>query len=208
MVKSSFFSLGPTLYPILSHPSKNPDDILSAFDQLIQAGVKIVQLREKQLSGSQLSDVAHQLVSRARKHQVRLIINDDIILAAQVGADGVHLGQSDATVQEARQLGISIVGVSAHNVEQAQQAEAEGADYIGVGPIFQSKTKPQRPPIGLKKLKEIHEHVSIAITAIGGITESNAHECFAAGAHAVSMISTLFQSKNIQLTAQRLIGVC
>ncbi|GBE03401.1 thiamine-phosphate synthase [bacterium BMS3Abin09] len=125
------------------------------------------------------------------KQRAALIINDHIDIALAVDADGVHLGQEDMPLIEARRImgRKKIIGISTHTLGQAQKAEAEGADYIGFGPVFHTNTKDAGKPKGLKALQKVRAHIKIPIVAIGGITSSNIREVLMSGADAAAIAS-------------------
>jgi thiamine-phosphate diphosphorylase len=161
----------------------------------IAAGLKVFQYREKTLSPRDQYPIALALAGLARQTKSTFIVNDDIDLALVIEAHGVHLGQEDFPVKDARRiLGAKmLIGCSAHTLDQAQAAEADGADYIGVGPIYESTTKMTRAPLGCEKLREIRGAVRIPVYAIGGITVGRCGEVLAAGANGVAVASGLLQ---------------
>ncbi|MBI2870894.1 MAG: thiamine phosphate synthase [Candidatus Omnitrophica bacterium] len=194
------------LYPILSLPSDDVESYVNAFDALVRAGVAIVQLRAKGLRPGDLEQLAGRLVKRARAARIRLILNDEVELAARIRADGVHVGQKDASVKTVRGLGIPLVGVSTHSVEEARNAQSQGADYIGVGCLFPSPTEPHRKPLGLATLRRIRAQVHIPIVAVGGISHDNIWECVQAGADAVSSISAVFGGGDFESNCRNLMA--
>jgi thiamine-phosphate pyrophosphorylase len=159
----------------------------------IDAGIRTIQLRDKYLSKKDLYKVADRIAKMSVRHKVTFIINDHIDIALAVNTDGVHLGQEDMPLEEARRLmgKGKIIGISTHTVHQAIQAKESGADYIGFGPMFPTVTKNAGNPQGVEKLREIRRHVDIPIVAIGGITWENVHEVMKAGADAVAAVSGL-----------------
>jgi thiamine-phosphate pyrophosphorylase len=159
--------------------------------QALSAGIKIIQLREKNRSKKEIFNEALAMKALTSKHKALLIINDHIDIALAVNAEGVHLGQEDMPVAEARQImgRKKIIGVSTHSLRQAQKAEDEGADYIGFGPIFQTSTKDAGKPRGLNALQKVRNHISIPIVAIGGITSENIREVLMSGADAAAIAS-------------------
>jgi thiamine-phosphate pyrophosphorylase len=168
-----------------------PLDVLAR--EALAAGLRVFQYRDKALSSRERYPVVLALAAAAREAGATFLINDDIDMALAVEADGVHLGQEDFPVATARKiLGTKmIIGCSAHTIDQAKVAEADGADYLGVGPIFPSSTKMARPPLGCGPLREICAAVRIPVYAIGGITVECCQEVLAAGAKGVAVASGL-----------------
>jgi len=162
--------------------------------EAVAGGVTCVQLREKECSTRDFLHEAWQLVKLLKPLGVPLIINDRVDVALAVAADGVHLGQKDMPIRYARQLGPPdwIIGISAESVEDAIRAEQEGADYIGVSPVFSTPTKTDTsPPLGLEGLQQIRVMVGIPLVAIGGIHVSNAREVMRAGANGLAVVSAI-----------------
>lgn len=150
----------------------------------ISAGIMTIQLREKNMTKKDIYKEAVSIRELTLRHRVTFIVNDYIDIALAVGADGVHLGQEDMPILEARRImgKKMIIGISTHTVKQAVHAEKVGADYIGFGPIYHTDTKVAGSPRGLRQLKKISDHVHIPIVAIGGITWENISEVLDAGA--------------------------
>ncbi len=173
----------------------------------ISGGATIAQLRDKSRSDDALCDLALAALELARKAGVPLIINDRIEVAAAVGADGVHLGQDDPSTALARELlgGDALIGVSASTIEEARRAEAEGADYLGVGPIFPTTSKPDAVrPIGLEGLAKIRDAVKIPIVAIGGITKEKVKGVIRAGADGVAAIAAIAEADDMEEAAREM----
>ena len=168
-----------------------PLDVLAR--EALAAGLRVLQYRDKALSSRERYPVAMALAAAAREAGATFLINDDIDMALAVEADGVHLGQEDFPVATARKIvgTTMIIGCSAHTVDQAKAAEAEGADYLGVGPIYPSATKMARPPLGCGLLREICTAVRIPVYAIGGISVERCQKVLAAGAKGVAVASGL-----------------
>ncbi len=168
--------------------------------QALSAGIKVIQLREKNRSQKEIFNEALAMKALTSKHKAALIINDHIDIALAVNAEGVHLGQEDMPVTEARRImgRNKIIGVSTHSLKQAQKAEDEGADYIGFGPIFQTNTKDAGKPKGLKTLQKIREHIRIPIVAIGGIASENIKEVLMSGADAAAIASGILRGNIIK----------
>jgi thiamine-phosphate pyrophosphorylase len=166
---------------------------------LIAGGADILQVRAKDMSHVDRVTLALKVVSAAFQYKVPVIINDDMEAAFEVGADGVHLGQEDwaAIPREGRAerlANMRIVGLSTHSLEQALAAERDGADYIGVGPIFSTATKPGVKPVGVELVREVVARVKIPFFAIGGITLDNIGEVLEAGATRVAVVSAILQA--------------
>jgi thiamine-phosphate pyrophosphorylase len=159
--------------------------------EAIAAGIRIIQLREKHQPKKEIYKEALLLRALTLKHKTTFIINDYVDIALAIDADGVHLGQEDMPIKEARKiLGKNkIIGISTHTLKQAIEAQAEGADYIGFGPIFHTTTKNAGRPKGVNALIEIKRHIKIPVVAIGGITFENVPDVLRAGADAIAMAS-------------------
>ncbi len=172
----------------------------------LQGGARIIQLRDKEATTRQLVEYAQALRALTREYHALLIINDRLDVALAVEADGVHLGQDDLPVPLARRLAGEefIIGVSAETVDEAVRAEAEGADYLGVGPMFATATKPDAgTPVGPERLREIKRHVRIPVFGIGGITLANAPQVREAGADGICVISAILTAPDpVEATRQ------
>ena len=184
------FAGGGGLYLVITAPVIPHVELAAA---ACERGVRALQLREKYTPDVELLDVALRMADVTRGTDTLLIINDRPDIAAAAGADGVHLGQSDASVAAARSvLGAeALVGLSTSTPEEAEAARAAGADYLGVGPVFPTDTKPDAlPPIGLAGLRAIAGRVpDLPLVAIGGITRSSAADVLEAGARYIAVIS-------------------
>jgi thiamine-phosphate pyrophosphorylase len=175
----------------ITDPSLSKNGIFDDVEKAIAGGSRIIQCRDKVKSDSELLSDARRLRAITKKAGAKLIINDSIQVCIESEADGVHLGQEDASLIDAREaLGNRIIGVTAHNVKEALEAEKDGADYIGASPIFATSTKDDAgAAIGLDDLRKIRAKVKLPIAAIGGITLKNAPEAIAAGANGLCAIS-------------------
>lgn len=175
----------------------------------IEGGVTCVQLREKKLETRAFIETATELLAICRPAGVPLIINDRVDVALAVGADGVHLGQHDMSIGTARGIGRPdwIIGVSAESLADALRAEAEGASYIGVSPVFATPTKRNTaPPLGLDGLRAIRAATTIPLVGIGGINSGNAREVIAAGADGLAVVSAIMAADNPRDAAMELRG--
>ncbi|TLY35149.1 MAG: thiamine phosphate synthase [Nitrospirae bacterium] len=160
----------------------------------LTTGVRLFQLRMKTPHAGEFYDLAAQSCALVRAGGGTFIVNDRVDVAQAVGADGVHLGQEDVTLADARKImgPDKLIGISTHDLKQAVEAEAGGADYIGFGPIFPTTTKEHPDPVvGLAGLREVRAKVRLPIVAIGGITTKNVREVVAAGADCVAVISAV-----------------
>lgn len=170
-----------------------------AAERLVAGGVDVLQIRAKSAPVEIVAGLAREIHPITRAAGVPLILNDHAALLREIPAEGVHVGQDDAGIEEARRLAGRpvIVGKSTHSVAQALSAAEEGADYIGFGPLFATPTKPGRPPIGLDGLVEVDAMLSIPVFAIGGIKLQNLGEVRAAGARRVVIVSGWLQADDI-----------
>jgi thiamine-phosphate pyrophosphorylase len=170
---------------------------------LIEGGADILQVRAKQSTHVQRVEIGLEVVSAAGPHGVPVIVNDDIDAAFETGADGVHLGQEDwqhlggSEERTDRLANMRIVGLSTHSLEQALRAEREGADYIGVGPVFPTATKPGVKPVGIDLVREVAGRVAVPFFAIGGLTLENIGQVLAAGATRVAVVSAILKARNM-----------
>ena len=166
---------------------------------VIDGGADAIQLREKTISDSEFITLAGEVREITTRSGTILIINDRVHVAREINADGVHLGQQDMSVLEARDIigKNKIIGVSTHSIMQAKQAQKDGADYIAIGPIYPTKTKDYEPSIGIKVIQELSGAVNIPIIAIGAITLKNLDEVLKAGASRVAACSAIIGSKDI-----------
>jgi len=184
---------------------------LQIAEAAILGGADVLQLRDKESSGGRLFRVALQLRKLTREAKIPLIVNDRLDIALAVDADGVHLGQADLPASVARRIMGSgrILGVSAETVAEAVAAEKDGADYLGVGPVFEARgTKPDAgDPRGLELIAEIRRHCRLPIVAIGGIDAENARKVLEAGADAAAVISAIAAADDIVEAARRLKGI-
>jgi len=173
----------------------------------IRGGATVVQYREKEATTCQMVETAQELRTLCREAEVPLIVNDRVDVALAVEADGVHLGVEDMPVAIARRLlgPGRLIGFSPETPEQARVAEAEGADYLGVGPVFGTGTKPDAgPSIGLEGLRRMIAAVSIPVVGIGGIQAHNAAQVIQAGAAGVAVVSAVVSAEDVEAAARHL----
>ena len=194
-------SLGEArLYAILDLGYVAPAEALNAAEQLLRGGADLIQLRAKKQSIAEVHDLAAQLHRLTSAAGVPLIINDHPEIARDLPVEGLHLGQDDLPLAAARAFvrrKNCWFGKSTHSVAQAVAAAAEGADYIGFGPLFATPTKPAYAPIGIDDIRRVHELVQLPIFCIGGIKQNNLAQVLAAGAKRVVIVSGLLQNADI-----------
>jgi thiamine-phosphate pyrophosphorylase len=176
---------------------------------LLEAGARILQLRLKQTSSRDFLAAAREIVELCRPSGALLIVNDRVDIAKLADADGVHVGQDDLPLADARAImgPGRLVGVSTHDVAQALAAEAGGADYIGFGAIYSGGLKNVRDAQGLDRLREVRAAVSLPIVAIGGITEATMPDVIAAGADAAAIITDVVRAPDIAAKVRRLLAI-
>lgn len=200
------------LYGILDLGYVAPGDLERVASEMLEGGVDLLQLRAKNADEAEVEALAMRIVPLCESAGVPLIINDYPQLVPSVGAHGAHVGQDDFTVADARwragralagEAPPPIIGKSTHSFAQAVAAKAEGADYIGFGPLFATPTKPGRPAIGLEEIRRVHAAVALPIFCIGGIKLENLETVIAAGARRVVIVSGLLQAPNIADYARR-----
>ena len=158
-------------------------------------GARIIQYRDKDSDHETLLENALAIRAVTRKNGCLFIVNDNIEVAIDSEADGVHLGQDDSSIKQAREIAPPgfIVGISTHSMAQALDAERSGADYVGFGPVFSTPVKDSYKPVGIEKLKNVAASVSIPVVAIGGITPENAPPLAASGASCIAMIRGFYK---------------
>ena len=194
------------LYAVTDRAWAGEKPLYRQIEAALKGGVTLVQLREKNLSDQAFLEEAMAVRDLCRSYQVPLIINDNVEVAKKSGADGVHVGITDAPVAEIRrEMGSDfIIGATAKTVEQARQAEAAGASYLGVGAVFPSPTKAEAVRITVEQLKEISGSVELPTVAIGGIGYANIKELAGSGVDGVAVVSALFAQDDIEEAAMAL----
>lgn len=189
-----------TLYAITDRHWLNDETLKSQVEKALKGGATMIQIREKDLDEKDFLLEAEELLALCRSYNVPFIVNDNVELAVKVGADGVHVGQSDMNARDVRALigNDKILGVSTQTVEQALFAQECGADYLGVGAVFPTGSKDDAEVLDRKTLMDICKAVSIPVVAIGGITKDNVRELKGTGIAGISVISAIFAQKDIQ----------
>ncbi len=176
-------------------------------EETLRGGATCIQLREKECTKEQFLQEAYKIKELCLNYNVPFIINDNVEIGIKCGADGIHVGQSDMEASDVRKLigEDMILGVSVQTVEQAVKAEKDGADYLGVGTVFTTSTKPDADFVSYDTLKAICETVSIPVVAIGGIGIDNVLDLQGTGIDGVALVSAIFASHNIELQSKELL---
>ncbi len=198
------------LYAITDRTWLNGRSLLSQVEEVLNNGATFLQLREKNLSYNELVEEAVKIKEIAAKYNVPFVINDNIYAAKESGADGVHIGQDDASYIKAREvLGDGkIIGMTAHNLNEALAAQEAGADYIGTGAVFPTSTKQDTIPLSLENLKEITDNIQIPVVAIGGINHENILRLKGSGIDGAAVISAIFAQENPGLATAKMLNLC
>jgi thiamine-phosphate pyrophosphorylase len=187
------------IYPVTAEALSEGRTNVEVLDGLLRGGARIVQLREKGYSTADLTRLALRFREMTDRAGALLIINDRVDVALAAGADGVHLGQDDLPAKAAREMAAELlVGVSTHSLEEALQAEADGADYVNIGPIFPTATKAGLSDfLGPEAIAAIGPKLGIPFTVMGGISEENIDEVLAHGARRVAMVTGITRAPDI-----------
>ena len=194
------------LYAVTDTSWLRGQTLVQQVEAALRGGVTMVQLREKELKGEALEREAGEILTLCRQYGVPLLINDDVMLAKKIGADGVHVGQDDMAASEARTIlgPDAIVGVTARTVEQAKAAEEAGADYLGSGAVFGTSTKKDAKPMDHAFFQKICESVSIPVVAIGGITADNIRQLKGRKMSGFAIVSGIFAAQDIEAQTHKL----
>jgi thiamine-phosphate pyrophosphorylase len=196
-----------SLYLVTDRALSRGRGTLEIVKAAVQGGVTCVQLREKDCTTREFIDQALTIKDFLKTSKIPLIINDRLDVAQAVGADGIHLGQSDMPFSMAKAIvrNSMLIGISAESVDDAIQAENEGADYIGVSPIYKTPTKTDTaPPLGLTGLREIRKAVNIPLVGIGGLNESNVYDVIKNGADGVAVVSAIVSADDPEESSRTL----
>lgn len=196
-----------TLYLVTDRKLAGSRSIEEIVEEAVRGGVTIVQLREKGLGDVDFLRRAFALKELTDRIDVPLIINDRLDIAVACGAAGIHLGQDDMECARARKIAGErlVIGVSVSTPKEAMKAQMDGANYLGVSPVFSTPTKTDTPaPVGLNGLRRIREKVSIPLVGIGGISEANAADVIRSGADGVAVVSAIMASDDPRMAAQSL----
>lgn len=188
---------------------ENDDAFLDAVASALKGGVDILQLREKTMPANRIIELGKKIKLLCAEYGAIFIVNDRVDIAYVLEADGVHLGQDDMDVESARKIlgNNAIIGVSTHALEQAQKAVADGADYIGMGPVFTTPTKPGRKSVGLEYVEWVSNNIDIPAFAIGGIDLDNVNEVIEHGAKRIAVVRAIINAENPEYAAKQFYSI-
>lgn len=194
------------IYPVITNEFCNGKSTEEVLVEIISGGAKMVQIREKDLNTNAFYKLCVSCREITRKYNVLLIVNDRVDIALAVGADGVHLGQEDLPIAVARKIAPNLIyGVSTHNLEEAVEAQKNGADYINIGPVYKTATKKVGyPAVGPSQLSEILKQVQIPFTVMGGIKEHHIEDLKKLGCERIAMVTAVTQAANISKTVSNI----
>ncbi|UCH91665.1 MAG: thiamine phosphate synthase [Nitrospirota bacterium] len=190
----------PRLYLLTDRHNTSQRPISSVISQAVDAGVRMVQIREKDLDTRPLIDLVQNLIPLIKRHQGKVLVNDRIDLAMALDADGVHLRSDSLPLPLARRMlgNEKLIGISTHSIREVQYAEKEGADFVVLGPIFETPSKRMYgPPLGLHALETACRASRLPIFAIGGINPRHVASVMSSGAYGIAVISAILQAPNI-----------
>lgn len=195
-----------TLYAVTDRTWVKDTILMDQVKEALEGGITFLQLREKHLSKEEFIKEAREMKELSKEYKVPFVINDNIEVALAVDADGVHIGQDDMSVEEARKLlgEDKIIGVSAHNVEEAIKAQKGGADYLGVGAVCATSTKKDANVVSKEEIKKICHTVEIPVVAIGGIKKENIKTLEGTDVDGVAVVSAIFAAKDIKKDTKQL----
>lgn len=195
------------LYAVTDSMWLNGRSLPEVVRQALEGGTTFLQIREKELSFDAFVELAKQVKEVTDEFRVPFVVNDEVEIAKLIDADGVHIGQSDEEISKAREIlgPDKIIGVSAHSVEEALQAQEAGADYLGVGAVFTTSTKADAGAVSFETVRAICDAVSIPVVAIGGIQKDNILELKGTCVDGVAVVSAIFAAKNIKQAAKELL---
>ncbi|MGF7059398.1 thiamine phosphate synthase [Brassicibacter mesophilus] len=194
------------LYLVTDRNILGNKDLYISIEQAIQGGVSLIQLREKNTTTREFYDLALKVKKITDKYNTPLIINDRLDIALAIDADGLHIGPDDIPINVARKLlgPDKILGASTSSLNEALEAQSQGADYLGVGAMFPTKTKKDTESVNLNELEQIKSSVRIPVVGIGGINETNAKKIINTGADGIAVVSAILGKNDICLAAKNL----
>ncbi len=197
------------IYLITDGTGSSPSELLTRVEEALKGGIRALQLREKALGGAKLLTLARQMRGLTRAYNAKLLVNDRVDIAMLAGADGVHLGHGSMPPEAARKLlgPEKLIGVSTHSLIEAREAEANGADFIVFGPVYQTASKAAYgPPAGIEALKSAVAGVNIPVYGLGGIRIENGREVLKTGCAGVGLISAILAAPDVRKSAEALAG--
>ncbi|MBU1062101.1 MAG: thiamine phosphate synthase [Candidatus Omnitrophica bacterium] len=194
------------LYLVTDNALLKGRDIIVTLSRAIAAGVDIIQYRDKDASDREFLETGTEIKNLTERKKALFIVNDRVDLAIQLDSDGIHLGQEDMSVGEARRLlgKDKIIGISTHSIAQLYEAAKKDVDYISIGPIFGTSIKPDYNAIGLEPLRIAANEIKIPFVAIGGINESNLDTVVSAGAKRIAVVRAILSSEDTFLATKKL----
>jgi thiamine-phosphate pyrophosphorylase len=194
------------LYAVTDRTWLNDDTLYEQVEKAIKGGVTFVQLREKKLDKESFLDEALEIQKLCRKYDIPFVVNDNVEIAKEINADGVHVGQGDMGAVNVRDIlgDDRIIGVSVQTVDQAVLAQKQGADYLGVGAVFPTSSKADAEDVSYETLKAICEAVDIPVVAIGGISAGNVSKLKGSGISGIAVISAVFAAEDIESATKNL----
>lgn len=198
-----------TLYAVTDRSWLEGKSLATAVEEALKGGVTFLQLREKDLPKEEFLKLALEIKGVCKRYNVPFVINDDVDIALKSGADGVHVGQDDMAALKAREIlgKDAIIGVSVHNLKEAEKALSDGADYLGVGAVFSTSTKKDAENVPFETLREICQKTGLPVVAIGGINSGNIEKLKGSGIKGVAVVSAIFASKDIEGASSQLLGL-
>jgi thiamine-phosphate pyrophosphorylase len=197
------------LYLILDKETAGKQPICAVARKAVAGRTGIIQLRDKSSAKERVLTDAYSLTKALSGTSVLFIINDYVDVAKIVDADGVHLGQSDTSIEITRRIlgKDKLIGISCHNLKQALDAQNRGADYIGIGPVYRTSTKPEYRPTGLRLIRQVKSRIKIPFFAIGNINRNNLAGVKSAGAKKIAVCRAVLKSKDIKASIDELAGL-
>lgn len=195
-----------TLYAVTDSAWVGKQTLMEQVEDALAGGITFLQLREKELEYDAFLREAKEMAGLSRQYGVPFVINDEVETALESGADGVHVGQDDMACQNARKLlgPDKIIGVSVHNTEEALKAQADGADYVGLGAVKATPTKTDAKVVEFEEIKRVCDAVSIPVVAIGGIKKDNLMELKGSHVDGIAVVSAIFGAENIRQETEEL----
>ena len=195
-----------SLYLCTDRELTNKRSLEECVELAIKGGVTAIQVREKNCSDKKFFQVAEQIKILTEKNKIPIIINDRIDIALAINADGVHIGQNDLPCKVVRKIfGDKIIGVSVTNIEQAIQAEIDGANYVGVGAMFNTSTKIDAENVSIDTLKNICRKIKIPVVAIGGINQNTLPKLKSTGINGIAVVSAILSANDPKVAAEKLL---